>query len=101
MQLTAEQRYQLISQQFPAWLLAEPIVFPRNHSTYGWACPVVGCLGAPGQTYTNLMCVQHAIEFAEVRRVDQSGRVRHRCAAVWGPQLGVGLGSPTGMRNLR
>ena len=67
LQLTAEQRYQLISQQFPAWLLAQPIVFPRNHSTYGWACPVVGCLGSPGQTYTNLMCVQHAIEFAEVR----------------------------------
>ena len=39
-QLTAEQRYELISGQFPAWLLAEPIVFPPNHSTYGWACPV-------------------------------------------------------------
>lgn len=68
LQLTAEQRYQLISQQFPTWLLAEPILFPRKHSTYGWACPVLGCLGAPGQTYTNLMCVQHAIEFAEVRQ---------------------------------
>ncbi|PXX13353.1 phage integrase family protein [Mycolicibacterium moriokaense] len=66
LQLTAEQRYRLISQRFPAWLLAEPIVFPRNHSTYGWACPVVGCLGSPGKTYTNLMCVQHAREFAEV-----------------------------------
>lgn len=66
-QLTAEQRYRLISQRFPAWLLAEPIVFPRNHSTYGWACPVLGCLGAPGETYTNLMCVQHAREFAEVK----------------------------------
>lgn len=67
-QLTAEQRYQLISGQFPAWLLAEPIVFPRNHSTYGWACPVPGCLGSPGQSNTTLMCLQHALAFTKVRK---------------------------------
>ncbi|KIU17671.1 MULTISPECIES: tyrosine-type recombinase/integrase [Mycolicibacterium] len=67
MQLPAQQRYELISQKFPAWLLAEPIVFPRNHSTYGWACPVEGCLGLPGQTYTSIMCILHAQEFAAIK----------------------------------
>lgn len=65
--LTAEQRYELVSGQFPAWLLAEPIMFPPNHSTYGWACPVPGCLGLPGQTNPTLMCLQHALAFTKVR----------------------------------
>ena len=43
--LTAEQRYNVVSQHFPSWLLTEPIEFPAHHSTYGWACRVDGCDG--------------------------------------------------------
>lgn len=68
MQLSAEQRYELISQKFPAWLLAEPVMFPRHHSTYGWACPVNGCDGAIGQTNTNLLCIYHAREYSAVQQ---------------------------------
>lgn len=67
MELSAEQRYELISQKFPAWLLTEPIVFPRNHSTYGWACPVNACDGAIGTTNTNLLCIAHPREFTLLR----------------------------------
>lgn len=67
MELSAEARYELISQKFPAWLLAEPIVFPRNHSTYGWGCPVNGCDGAIGTTITSLLCIFHAREFTLLR----------------------------------
>jgi integrase len=67
MELSAAQRYELISQKFPAWLLAEPIVFPRNHFTYGWACPVNACDGAIGHTNTNLPCIYHANEFRAVQ----------------------------------
>ncbi|MBN2446426.1 MAG: tyrosine-type recombinase/integrase, partial [Phycisphaerae bacterium] len=63
MALSAEARYGLISQKFPEWLLTEPIMFPRNHFTYGWACPVNGCDGAIGATNTNLLCIAHAREY--------------------------------------
>jgi hypothetical protein len=43
--LTAEQRYNVVSQYFPLWLLTEPIEFPAHHPTYGWACRVDGCDG--------------------------------------------------------
>lgn len=67
LQLPVEQRYELISQTFPAWLLAEPIMFPRNHSTYGWGCPVNGCDGAIGTTITSLLCIFHAREYRAVQ----------------------------------
>ena len=67
--LTAEQRYNVVSQHFPSWLLTEPIEFPAHHSTYGWACRVDGCDGVLPATHTRLLCNRHARQF---RRADDS-----------------------------
>ncbi|MGF6886015.1 hypothetical protein ABIA39_007472 [Nocardia sp. GAS34] len=58
--LGPDQRYAVVSQRFPEWLLTEPIEFPRDHSTYGWACRVSGCDAAMATTETRQLCVQHA-----------------------------------------
>ena len=58
--LTVEQRYDVISQHFPSWLLTEPIEFPTHHETYGWACRVQGCGGRLSPTETRLICISHA-----------------------------------------
>jgi hypothetical protein len=65
--LTVEQRYAVISEKFPAWLLAEPIVFPTHDRTYGWACRVVGCEAAPTDMQWQFMCWQHSHEYREVK----------------------------------
>ena len=67
--LTAEQRYNVVSQHFPSWLLTEPIEFPAHHSTYGWACRVDGCDGVLPATHTRLLCNRHATQF---HRADDS-----------------------------
>jgi hypothetical protein len=67
--LTAEQRYNVVSQHFPSWLLTEPIEFPAHHSTYGWACRVDGCDGVLPATHTRLLCNRHATPF---HRADDS-----------------------------
>ena len=61
--LTADQRYIVISQQFPDWLLKEPIEFPPHHPTYGWACRINGCGGNIPYCETQLICNSHAREF--------------------------------------
>lgn len=61
--LTAEQRYNVVSQHFPSWLLTEPIEFPAHHPTYGWACRVDGCDGVLPATHTRLLCNRHATPF--------------------------------------
>jgi hypothetical protein len=65
--LTVEQRYAVISEKFPAWLLAEPIVFPQHDRTYGWACRVPGCDAAPTDMQRQAMCWQHSHEYRQVK----------------------------------
>ena len=65
--LTPEQRYAVISEKFPAWLLAEPIVFPRHDRTYGWACRVPGCEAAPTDMQLQFMSWGHTHQYREVR----------------------------------
>jgi hypothetical protein len=65
--LTPEQRYAVISEKFPAWLLAEPIVFPKHDRTYGWACRVACCEAAPWETSSQFFCQGHAAEYREVK----------------------------------
>jgi hypothetical protein len=65
--LTVEQRYAVISEKFPAWLLAEPIAFPEHDRTYGWACRVVGCDAAPTDMQQQAMCWQHSHEYRQVK----------------------------------
>jgi integrase len=55
----ADQRYELVSQRFPTWLLADPVEFPPYHPTYGWACRVEGCLSALNTTPTTQLCSEH------------------------------------------
>jgi len=65
--LTPERRYEATSQQFPEWLLAEPIQFPRHDPTFGWACRVDGCEAALSPTDTSLLCSQHVKKFRQVK----------------------------------
>lgn len=65
--LTVEQRYSVVSQRFPPWLLTEPIEFPPHHETYGWACRVEGCDGGLGSTETRLICSPHAHEYCRLQ----------------------------------
>ena len=53
--------------EVPAWLLAEPIVCPRHDRTYGWACRVPGCEGAPTDMQLQFMCWGHTHQYREVR----------------------------------
>lgn len=63
----AHQRYAVVSQRFPTWLLADPIEFPPYHPTYGWACRVMGCLSALNPTPTTQLCSEHQRQFRLVR----------------------------------
>lgn len=76
--LTVEQRYDVVSQRFPSWLLTEPIEFPTHHETYGWACRVQGCGGRLSPTETRLICISHAQEYRRVQgSVDLAEFVRN------------------------
>ncbi|MCH9729259.1 MAG: site-specific integrase [Actinomycetia bacterium] len=65
--LSVEQRYRVVSQHFPPWLLTEPIEFPADHPTYGWACLVEDCLGALDTTDTRLLCSGHARQYRRLK----------------------------------
>lgn len=67
--LDPQQRYDVVSQQFSGWLLAEPVAFPAHHPTYAWDCRVEGCDSSLHQTAapTNLLCVEHRRQFAAVK----------------------------------
>ncbi|MCZ0730577.1 site-specific integrase [Mycolicibacterium iranicum] len=65
--LTVEQRYAVISEKFPDWLLAEPIVFPEHDRTYGWACRVAGCDAAPTDMQQQAMCWRHSRDYRQVK----------------------------------
>ena len=67
LELTFDKRYEVISQQFPPWLLQEPIMFPRHHETYGWACRVPGCQSWPRDTDPRLICHVHGQEHTGVK----------------------------------
>lgn len=58
--ITFAERYSAVSPQFPEWLAAEPIRFPRWHPTFGWGCRVIGCDAVLGDGDTRLLCVAHA-----------------------------------------
>lgn len=66
-ELNADERYSLVSQHFPEWLLAEPIEFPPTHPTFGWACRVPSCEGAISITYSRQLCDTHRRQLYEVR----------------------------------
>lgn len=68
--LSAVERYKATSEHFPPWLVAEPIQFPPDHPTYGWACMVNGCEASPTSTSAVLLCTGHAKQFSH--REDQS-----------------------------
>jgi hypothetical protein len=66
--LSPQRRYDIVSQQFPDWLLAEPIEFPPHHPTYGWHCRVEDCDGGLHVTAPSAqLCVAHARRYAEVK----------------------------------
>ncbi|BBY57401.1 hypothetical protein [Mycolicibacterium sarraceniae] len=65
--LTIEQRYTVVSQHFPPWLLAEPIAFPPQHPTYGWACLVPECAGTLNTTCRDLMCAEHLKQYRQLK----------------------------------
>ncbi|WP_406276504.1 site-specific integrase [Nocardia sp. NBC_00881] len=71
LKLGPEERYQLASQCFPAWLLAEPIEFPPFHSTFGWVCRVSECEGTLRATDTIPLCATHARGYLQVRKTTQ------------------------------
>lgn len=65
--LSVEQRYSVVSQHFPPWLLTEPIEFPAHHPTYGWACLVDECVGALSATCKDLLCSEHLKQYRAVK----------------------------------
>lgn len=64
--LTPEQRYAVVRQHFPEWLVAEPIEFPPHHTTFGWACRVPSCEGTISATYSRQLCDGHRRLFVEL-----------------------------------
>ena len=64
--LVDETRYIVASQQFPPWLMTEPIEFPPHHSTYGWACRVKGCEALLSPVYTQLLCCEHSKQYLKI-----------------------------------
>ena len=97
--LTPEQRYAVISQKFPVWLLAEPIVFPKNDRTYGWACHVPGCEAAPAQMSSPFFCWGHTHQYRDVK---DSVSVEEflRQAKPWRSMLGRGAHEAGRLPNL-
>lgn len=67
--LTPNDRYALVSQCFPQWLLTDPIEFPRHDPTFGWACRVDECQGSLRDTETRMLCSEHA---RKLRRLKDS-----------------------------
>ncbi len=65
--LSPAQRYELASRKFPDWLLREPIEFPPDHETFGWACLVEGCMSPQGPSQTHSLCQTHIKEYRKVR----------------------------------
>ncbi|WP_067469056.1 tyrosine-type recombinase/integrase [Nocardia amamiensis] len=66
--LSPQQRYDIVAQQFPDWLAAEPIEFPPHHPTYGWCCRVEGCDSVLHQTSpASQLCIDHARRYAKVK----------------------------------
>lgn len=65
--LTPEQRYAIVGQEFPEWLIAEPIEFPPHHTTFGWACRVPSCEGTISATYSRQLCDTHRGIFAGLK----------------------------------
>ncbi|ASX03436.1 tyrosine-type recombinase/integrase [Mycobacterium intracellulare] len=64
--LPFEQRYDVASQAFPDWLLAEPISFPRDHPTYGWGCLVPNCTAELANSNAKFLCVVHDDQYRDV-----------------------------------
>lgn len=62
--LSFERRYEIVSVQFADWLVMEPIQFPPQHPTYGWACRVSECEGAVAPTHTTYLCDKHAKQYS-------------------------------------
>jgi integrase len=69
--LAPEQRYVVISQRFPSWLISEPIVFPMHEPTYGWACLVNGCnsMVRSSHAHRGQFCALHFRAFNQVMTV--------------------------------
>lgn len=65
--LGIERRYAIASEFFPQWLKNEPIQFPPDHDTFGWACRVPNCAGMMCATYTLRLCERHATEYLQVK----------------------------------
>ena len=65
--LSPAQRYELASRKFPDWLLREPVEFPPDHETFGWACLVEGCMSPQGPSQTHSLCQTHIKEYRKVR----------------------------------
>jgi integrase len=61
--LPFEQRYKAASQAFPDWLLTDPISFPRDHPTYGWACRVPDCNAELANSNVKFLCAVHDTKF--------------------------------------
>lgn len=65
--LSFEKRYAIASQAFPRWLLSDPIAFPRDHRTFGWACAVPQCDSVLSETTARRLCVGHDREYRPQR----------------------------------
>jgi integrase len=87
--LTPQRRYEIVSANFPDWLLSEPILFPAHHPTFGWACRVPTCDGAVSSTYTGRLCTWHAKELrGSSLPIDEFLQVATPCSA---PKFGWAL----------
>jgi integrase len=64
--LPFEKRYEVASQTFPEWLLADPITFPRDHRTYGWGCRVHDCNAELANSNIKFLCNAHDHEYRVV-----------------------------------
>ena len=97
MGLSAEQRYEVISQKFPDWLLSEPIRFPPRHPTYGWACRVNNCNAGLPETDTRMLCNNHVKQYRLVKgsmSIDQFVETAKPCRS----PLGWALSRQAGCR---
>ena len=88
--LTVEERYTVVSQHFPPWLLTEPVEFPPRHPTYGWVCLVEGCAGALNATCKQLLCSEHLKQYRALKDSDLDQFVRGAKAGKFA-QLGWAL----------
>ncbi len=70
--LSPQKRYEQIATKFEPWLLANPIVFPPLHETFGFACRIPKCNGGKADSVTRGLCVEHAKGFSAVRHAPMS-----------------------------